>query len=881
MMARARPEGVMQLHTMFKHFRAAALVSLAVVVASGRMSAAQDAAVSPPPNALPDVLPSSSTDPEGVETLTRGPVHEAFAAPTASDPKPNALIAKKPPVEIDEVQPDFRPEGAIWINGYWEWDPEVEDFIWISGLWRVPPPEMRWVPPYWTEVEGGWQRVSGFWVSTSAGELEYRQVPPNSLEVGPSSLQPADNYFYIPGTWSYYDTGYRWRSGYWSPYREDFVWCPARWIWTPAGCLYQSGYWDHRPLFRAQYFAPVRFTSAVYLTPGYRYRPWCVVDSSRFFVHLWIGPRANCYHFGNYYGSYASRFGYTPWCNWNYRSRQCYDPLWSWCNTHYRRQGIDYIGRCRGWHDHFDSHEHERPARTWNDQVRLIADAKLDPRKSQRVVAADLADVVKRDDLPIRLTKLNARERESIVKVSDDMRKLNVERLKIEREGRVARVRDDGDKPGIDKLGGDKPGDGQSDGDKPNGGRSGRGPRIDLAKPSVDLKPGDIKPGDDKPGNDKPSGDSLVGDKAKTDKPDASKVTRRVDELSKQLSSGGEAKKTTKLKLPEQTDAIREVTRNSRTTARNRDNSAGQGLKETTINLPGKTEGRPRINADRGNTTVRSSTGGESGGSETGGSESTGNKPSNSNGGNRGRSVIRSGGGNSSGSNSGGNTAASSPSGPELKPPKIDLPAGSGNSSSSSGGNQAGDGSRSRRSSDGPKIELPKNSSAPSDAPKIESRSRESRSSQPRMETPKFDAPKIEAPKIESRSNRSGESSIRSSQPRINLPMSSSGIGSGSDGPKIEARSIRSNGGESSRAMSRQSGGAPSRIEAPKFSAPKVESAPRAAPRIEMSRSSESRSNQSRSMSRSESSRISGSGNGGGNSGSGGGSNRSRGRDRD
>ncbi|NJM90129.1 MAG: hypothetical protein HC847_26315, partial [Hydrococcus sp. RU_2_2] len=81
----------------------------------------------------------------------------------------------------------------------------------------------------------------------------------------------------------------------------------------------------------------------VYLTPGYRYRPWCVVDSSRFFVHLWIGPRANCYYFGNYYGGF-NRWGFSPWCDWNYRNRRCYDPIWSWCHTHYRRQGVDYIG---------------------------------------------------------------------------------------------------------------------------------------------------------------------------------------------------------------------------------------------------------------------------------------------------------------------------------------------------------------------------------------------------------------------------------------------------------------------------------------------------------------------------------------------------------
>ena len=42
----------------------------------------------PPPNALPGDQDVPATDPEGVETLTRGPIHEAFANPVEADPKP-------------------------------------------------------------------------------------------------------------------------------------------------------------------------------------------------------------------------------------------------------------------------------------------------------------------------------------------------------------------------------------------------------------------------------------------------------------------------------------------------------------------------------------------------------------------------------------------------------------------------------------------------------------------------------------------------------------------------------------------------------------------------------------------------------------------------
>jgi hypothetical protein len=386
-----------------------------------------------PQGATAQDLPPATSDVEGIETLTHGPIHEAFAAPTGADPAPGPVIAKQPPAPVDEEPPALKAEGALWIPGYWEWDDEMKDFIWISGNWRVPPPGMRWVPPYWTEVEGGWQRVPGFWVSADAGELEYRETPPESLENGPSGPAPADNYFWIPGTWNYYDTGYRWRTGYWSPYQADWVWCPARWVWTPSGCVYVAGFWDHRLAFRGHLFAPIHFRTAYYLQPGWRYRPWCVVPSNNLFVHLWYRPQYNCYYFGDYYGSrYA---GWIPWyrCGWG-EHRRYYDPLVSWCRTHYRRQGIDYIDRIDQWHDHFVRHDDIRPPRTWRDQVNLVArtDVDIDIRNSQRILGAELRDLARRGDLPVRLTQIDDRQREVIRDVANRIDELKTQRVRTE-----------------------------------------------------------------------------------------------------------------------------------------------------------------------------------------------------------------------------------------------------------------------------------------------------------------------------------------------------------------------------------------------------------------------------------------------------------------
>jgi hypothetical protein len=378
--------------------------------------------------------PAATPDEAGMETLTRGPVHEAFAAPTAGDPQPGPVVPKGPPAEINEEPPAIKPDGAIWVPGYWEWDDELKDFLWVSGSWRVPPPGMRWVPPYWTEADGGWRRVPGFWISADAGELDYRPAPPATLEAGPASPAPADNYFWIPGTWTYYDTGYRWRTGYWSPYQTDWVWVPSRWSWTPAGCVYLPGFWDFRLAFRGQLFAPVYFQRPIYTQPNWCYRPRCVLDPSRLLVHLWIRPSCGAYYFGNYYGPQYKSWNLTPWCHWQ-RSRGHHDPLLSWCSTHYRRQGIDYVGRMQSWHDHHDAHDHDRPPRTWNEQKQHVASGRLDPKSSQSVLANDLGEVAKRNDLPIRLTKLDDHNHKLARTAAIDIRKLHTERLALERDG--------------------------------------------------------------------------------------------------------------------------------------------------------------------------------------------------------------------------------------------------------------------------------------------------------------------------------------------------------------------------------------------------------------------------------------------------------------
>src|SRR6266404_6820475 len=100
----------------------------------------------------------------GVTVLSRGPVHEAFAQPSARNPEATPVVPKKPPDPIPEEPPDQKPQGENmqWIPGYWAWDGERNDYLWVSGSWRAPPPERNWVPGYWDPMGAGWHWGPGY-----------------------------------------------------------------------------------------------------------------------------------------------------------------------------------------------------------------------------------------------------------------------------------------------------------------------------------------------------------------------------------------------------------------------------------------------------------------------------------------------------------------------------------------------------------------------------------------------------------------------------------------------------------------------------------------------------------------------------------------------
>ncbi len=407
--------------------------------------------VPPPPTAGPALTapgPEPSTrgdqervDQEGMETLTRGPIHEAFANPAEQDPKPSPIVPEKPPADVPEQPPAYQPEGDfIWIPGYFEWEENDEGkrFIWVTGVWRQPPPGKRWMPGYWHEVDGGWQRVRGFWVDDAVEQVSYQTTPPpNSLEVGPSSPQPADNYFWIPGNWNYVNSNYAWQAGYWAPYQPNWVWVSARWLWTPAGYVFAPGYWDYRLANRGQIFAPVYFTGAIYTRPGWFYRPTVVIPTGNLFINLWLRPGFGSYYFGNYYGPQYVGLGFVPWANLAvyHRQRYFYDPFYSYAAVHYRRQGIDYLGRVQGWHQYYAEHPGDRPPPTWRQQQQWLATHRDSaPAVTTQLTAHHIAEVAQNTDSPLKLKKIDERTLQTQADHARQLREVDTARRDLERE---------------------------------------------------------------------------------------------------------------------------------------------------------------------------------------------------------------------------------------------------------------------------------------------------------------------------------------------------------------------------------------------------------------------------------------------------------------
>lgn len=367
----------------------------------------------------------------GVEVLTRGPVHEAFAETVTFDPEPGIVVNAAPPNPIEEMPPDQRPAGVnvAWIPGYTAWDDERNDYLWVSGVWRAPPPGRQWVSGYWGRSAQGYQWTSGFWADAQMGETEYLPEPPQSVEVGPSIPAPSPNHSWIPGCWIWQHGRYAWRPGYWVTVQSDWDWIPGHYTWTRRGYVFVDGYWDYSVENRGVLFAPVYFDASVYARRGYYYSPSTVISLSVFTDHLFVRPRYGHYYFGDYYddnyrdAGFYSRFAFQS-------SRYGYDPIYAhqrWKNRHddnWRNRVEDDFRRRR-------DHGEWRPARTLAAQITLNTGG-TSPHASGGRIATSLDQLVRIKDSPLRFESVESAEKQQLLQRGKEIRTFREERQKLE-----------------------------------------------------------------------------------------------------------------------------------------------------------------------------------------------------------------------------------------------------------------------------------------------------------------------------------------------------------------------------------------------------------------------------------------------------------------
>ncbi len=439
---------------------------------------------------------------EGVEVLTRGPVHEAFAETVTFNPEPGIVIPQRPPADIEELPPEQRPEGenVAWIPGYWGWDDERNDFLWVSGIWRALPPGRQWVPGYWSDSGQVIQWTSGYWADAQVSEVEYLPQPPQTVEAGPNIAAPAADQSWMPGCWVWHQSRYAWRPGYWATVQPNWVWVPAHYVWAPRGYVFVDGYWDYSVVRRGVLFAPVYFNASVYTRPGFYYSPAMVINPAVFASQLFLRPRYQHYYFGDYYAASYANAGFYSW--FSYHNRQGYDPIYA--HQHWQhRQDREWERNLQADFQYRRDHEEARPPRTFAAQ-QALGRSGAEPNEKRIAMAASLDQLAKSNDSPMRFRPLEKQQRQDLAKHGQEVRRFALERQKLDGNVMVGTaekpVRQSG--PTRAKLptspivarSADQPGDDQA---PPK--------RHAVLKPNLQIEPSPRAIGSREPGDDQPN----------------------------------------------------------------------------------------------------------------------------------------------------------------------------------------------------------------------------------------------------------------------------------------------------------------------------------------------------------------------------------------
>lgn len=253
-----------------------------------------------------------------VRVLDDGPIHEAFVPPVTGVTALEAIAKEPPPPIVEKVPAKCDPE-AIWIQGYFAYNEEIDDFNYVGGCWRKPPRGLVWVDGFWQEFPEGWVWIRGFWSPKPAAELVYTdEAPPDPLDEDPP-VSPGANYFWLAGYFEWKPSGYVRYSGRWMEMDPDLILVPATNIWRPEGYASLRAYWDW-PIdkrgctYQSIYIEPAARVSYVY-EPVVIVEPavvigWCYYSypDYGYFLH---------HHYHHHHAWWHDHYDVPTWWGWH------------------------------------------------------------------------------------------------------------------------------------------------------------------------------------------------------------------------------------------------------------------------------------------------------------------------------------------------------------------------------------------------------------------------------------------------------------------------------------------------------------------------------------------------------------------------------------
>jgi hypothetical protein len=331
---------------------------------------------------------------EQPETLTSGPVHEAFAEPVNLQDQDGLVVQQEPPARIDEVPPAERPQGDqyVWVPGYWAWDPDRNGYVWVSGCWRAAPPSSSWVPGYWARASDGYVWVPGFWATNQRQQIQYLPTPPVYDDVEPPAAAPAEDVVWVPPCPYWQQDHYVRRAGYWVRQQQGWIWTPSHYLWSPRGYIFVEGHWDYSLNRRGVLFAPAYFPEPIYTRPSFVYTPSIVIDLGALQVSLFTFPRYCHYYFGDYYDDSFRARGIYPWFEVE-RTHIWYDPIYTYDRWRFHRTDPSWAQHQRDEYERRRTDRDLRPPRTYRE-METRRDRAPEPQRRNIEIARPLTGVV-------------------------------------------------------------------------------------------------------------------------------------------------------------------------------------------------------------------------------------------------------------------------------------------------------------------------------------------------------------------------------------------------------------------------------------------------------------------------------------------------------